>query len=617
MSTIKNPTRFAELEYCLQGYFDGKLAPVMKQVRDELTHKQLEERGRYQSSLAGVLASANPYVNNTEFVLKQTGKWNSKTTEDYLAMCNQKIWKDKNIVKDLALLAGEWRNAVVKEIGRSKYDALSKACGEDLAYAYVAQRMEDLMIGKLVKDNTPKSTMDYILRKAAQNSIWGLQEELMKSPLTAEIEARGEKAYKPSKTEKFAGRATASVMDAVTMGGIGSWKSLATLVGSDMALGYVLDSKKGNAEQRKEQVMELSISKGVFGQNGNAFTGFRSQAKKVNATDNGYVKTLNSKFHNKIHIPQKAFTPMAWTDNSLSFLSKKSKIKFPFQKEQEKRNDPKYKNVPLIVAPGKEDAYLEEKAKHDAAKVAEAERIIKERNETEALQEDAEQQQSEDTQQEQPERDNSNGWEGLLKNFGLNGFSDIGNNLGYVIAMLPDILVGLFTGKTQSLGLKDNMMPIAAILAGMFVKNPLLKMTLIGMGGTNLLNKAGHEALANKRESNDGNAVSYDNTTSQAVQYKSYPDEPLNPRIANPVLQGNCLVATIDRVPYTIQLPEHVVGAYQAGALPLNTLANAVLAKSDQMRQMAEHNYGEQEVRSVRNEAMENAEQREVIQRSR
>ena len=611
MSTIKNPTRFAELEYCLQGYFDGKLAPVMKQVRDELTHKQLEERGRYQSSLAGVLASANPYVNNTEFVLKQTGKWNSKTTEDYLAMCNQKIWKDKNIVKDLALLAGEWRNAVVKEIGRSKYDALSKACGEDLAYAYVAQRMEDLMIGKLVKDNTPKSTMEYILRKAAQNSIWGLQEELMKSPLTAEIEARGEKAYKPSKTEKFAGRATASVVDAVTMGGIGSWKSLATLVGSDMALGYILDSKKGNGEQRKEQAMELSISKGVFGQNGNAFTGFRSQAKKVNATDNGYVKTLNSKLHNKIHIPQKAFTPMAWTDNS---------FKFPFQKEQEKRNAPKYKNVPLIVAPGKEDAYLEEKAKHDAAKVAEAERIIQEKKEAEAQQTETDEQQqaqSEEELQEQPENDNSNGWEGLLKNFGLDGFSDIGNNLGYVIAMLPDILVGLFTGKTQSLGLKDNMMPIAAILAGMFVKNPLLKMTLIGMGGANLLNKAGHEALANKREGNDGNAVSYGNTTAQAVQYKFYPDEPLNPRIANPVLQGNCLVATIDRVPYTIQLPEHVVGAYQAGALPLNTLANAVLAKSDQMRQMAERNYGEQEVRNVRNEAMENAECREVIQRSR
>ena len=603
MNTINNPMRFAELEYCLQSYFDGKLVPMMKQVQDTLANKKVDEKGRYQSSLAGIFASVNPYADNTDYVLKHTGKWNSKTTEDYLAMCNQKIWKSKTIVKDLATIAGEWRNAVVKEIGRSKYDALSKACGEDLAYAYIAQRMENLMIGKLVKDNTPKSTMDYILRKAAQDSMWGLQEELMKSPLTAEIEARGEKAYKPSKTEKFAGKATASVVDAVTMGGIGSWKSLATFVGSDMALGYALDTKKGNTEHRKEQAMELSISKGVFGQSGNAFAGFRSQAKKVNATDNGYLKSINSKLNNKIHIPQKAITRMAWTDNS---------YKFPFLQEQEKRNNPKYKDVPLIVAPGKEDAYLKDKAKNEAAKVAEAERIIKEKNETEALQEDAEQQQSEDTQQEQPERDNSNGWDGLLKNFGLDGFGDIGNNLGYVIAMLPDILVGMLTGKTQSLGLKDNMMPIASILAGMFVKNPLLKMTLIGMGGANLLNKAGHEALANKQEGNESNVALGSNTN--AVRYKSYPDEPLNPRITNPVLQGNCLVATIDKVPYTIQLPEHVVGAYQAGALPLNTLANSILAKSDQMRLVAGRSYGEHE---VRNEAMENAEQREIIQRSR
>ena len=603
MNTINNPMRFVELEYCLQSYFDGKLVPMMKQVQDTLANKKVDEKGRYQSSLAGIFASVNPYADNTDYVLKHTGKWNSKTTEDYLAMCNQKIWKDKTIVKDLATIAGEWRNAVVKEIGRSKYDALSKACGEDLAYAYIAQRMENLMIGKLVKDNTPKSTMDYILRKAAQDSMWGLQEELMKSPLTAEIEARGEKAYKPSKTEKFAGKATASVVDAVTMGGIGSWKSLATFVGSDMALGYALDTKKGNTEHRKEQAMELSISKGVFGQSGNAFAGFRSQAKKVNATDNGYLKSINSKLNNKIHIPQKAITRMAWTDNS---------YKFPFLQEQEKRNNPKYKDVPLIVAPGKEDAYLKDKAKNEAAKVAEAERIIKEKNETEALQEDAEHQQSEDTQQEQPERDNSNGWDGLLKNFGLDGFGDIGNNLGYVIAMLPDILVGMFTGKTQSLGLKDNMMPIASILAGMFVKNPLLKMTLIGMGGANLLNKAGHEALANKQEGNKSNVALGSNTN--AVRYKSYPDEPLNPRITNPVLQGNCLVATIDKVPYTIQLPEHVVGAYQAGALPLNTLANSILAKSDQMRLVAGRSYGEHE---VRNEVMENAEQREIIQRSR
>ena len=95
MSTIKNPTRFAELEYCLQGYFDGKLAPVMKQVRDDLTHKQLEERGRYQSSLAGVLASAKPYADNTEFVLSMKNVISSmsistigvKSTRTFIFFC--------------------------------------------------------------------------------------------------------------------------------------------------------------------------------------------------------------------------------------------------------------------------------------------------------------------------------------------------------------------------------------------------------------------------------------------------------------------------------------------------------------------------------------------------
>jgi hypothetical protein len=43
-----------------------------------------------------------------------------------------------------------------------------------------------------------------------------------------------------------------------------------------------------------------------------------------------------------------------------------------------------------------------------------------------------------------------------------------------------------------------------------------------------------------------------------------------------------------------------VVDAYNQGALPLNTLANAILAKNDQMRQMASENYaaGEQQTQT-------------------
>ena len=77
-----------------------------------------------------------------------------------------------------------------------------------------------------------------------------------------------------------------------------------------------------------------------------------------------------------------------------------------------------------------------------------------------------------------------------------------------------------------------------------------------------------------------------------------YEDDPLNSRISGPVLQGHSLIATIDNIPCTIQLPSSVIDAYRSGALPLNTLANAVLAKSDQMQRMASQNY-EQEQRET------------------
>lgn len=93
---------------------------------------------------------------------------------------------------------------------------------------------------------------------------------------------------------------------------------------------------------------------------------------------------------------------------------------------------------------------------------------------------------------------NENGWDGLTRFLGLEGFSEVMSNPGSVLAMLPDMLLGIFTGKTQSLGLKENLLPIASIVAGIFVKNPMLKMLLIGLGGANLLNKAGHEALGKK-----------------------------------------------------------------------------------------------------------------------
>ena len=181
----------------------------------------------------------------------------------------------------------------------------------------------------------------------------------------------------------------------------------------------------------------------------------------------------------------------------------------------------------------------------------------------------------------------------MLTSFGLNGLVDITHNLGYVLAMLPDMLVGVFTGKTKNLKIQDNMLPLASIVAGMFVKNPILKMVLMGTGGLNLLNKAGHEAIDIQKEKN----MTYANVGRS--NYRIYPDEQLNERITNPQIKSNCLIANIDRVPCTIALPDKVIDAYNQGALPLNTLANAVLAKNDQMRQMAQQNYEQNEQQTV------------------
>ena len=125
-------------------------------------------------------------------------------------------------------------------------------------------------------------------------------------------------------------------------------------------------------------------------------------------------------------------------------------------------------------------------------------------------------------------------------------------------------------------------MPYASVLAGMFVKNPILKMLLIGMGGANLLNKAGHEVLSKA----DGK-----NLQQGSPQYLRYADQPLNPRISDVTLSGSTLIATIDKVPCTVRLTQEIVDACRVGALPLNTLANTILERNEQRQVVMDNNY--------------------------
>lgn len=590
MDGIKHNGRFAEMERLVSDYFNFHIAPVMSKTQDYLAHKQGEEMKEYSNSLGGILStmasSAQP-LNNPYQVLKVTGEWNSKTTEDYIEMCKAEITGSESMQQDLAYMAGQWRDAVVQEIGRNRYDELSERLGGDLAYAYMDYRVEELMIDRLVKERMPKSSADYIIRRAAESSLLGLSQTLNRSPLAEEIERRGEAAYRPGKIEKGAGWLLGTAADTVVLGGASSWTALAKLAGADMAVSAVA-SRFGSKEPETLSV-DQCISKGVFGSEENVFEEFRQEAAKIPAKENATIAAANEQLKNKI--PVLNFNFMEWMQKTNVALLWRDG-----QEEEQRKRAERYKDVPLVVAPGQEEAYLNDLAKKNGTATArlqqkqmrpeaeQGEKVGKEGRQTVVPCEEM-------AQGGQPAQSGANGWDGLFGTLGLEGMGDTFGNLGYVMAMLPDVLLGAFTGKSPSLRFGDNLLPIASIAAGIFVRNPLLKMLLVGLGGANLLNKAGHEAFQGRTEEK------VNITRGNDVQYRRYPDEPLNPRIANLVLQGGMLIATIDRVPCTIQLPMAVTEAYRAGALPLNTLANAMLAKSDQLRQAAAQNYdnGQQE----------------------
>ena len=575
MAQGKENIRFAEVERLLDEYFSSVIAPIMKVTKNQLAERQVEEMKEYSTSAAGILsmltASATPFVDPYQN-LKYTGEWNSKTTEDYIEMCRDRVSNSEEIQKDFAIISSEWRNVVIEHIGRERYDDLSEKIGCDLSYAYIDYRLQQQMIEKLVKDKMPKSSADYIIRKASQSSLFGLANELQKSQLDLEIEKRGEKAYNPSSLEKGTATTIGAVVDTVSLGGIGSWGTFAKLVGTDVVLTTVANQLESKDQDHIS--VEDCISKGVFGSDDNVFVIFRKEAQGIELKTNDFINNINDLLNKKIVINHFSYN---WQNNYSFNLSYHT---------DEPQSEDKYKDIPKVIAPGHEESYLKSIEKT-------SEPITTNCMETEETVHKVEE--SEETSDIHLDNDtnsptNEKGWN-ILPSLGLDGFGDITHNLGYVISMLPDMMVGLFTGKTKSLNMDNSLLPVASILCGMFVRNPLLKMLLVGFGGLNLLNKVGHEVIENKK----GSAIECNTGT----RYKHYADEPLNSRIVNPVLQGSNLIATIDNVPYSIQLPSSVVDAYKSGALPLNTLANAILVKNDQMQRMASTNYSQNEQETI------------------
>lgn len=437
--------------------FTSKVVPIMDKVRSDLNSKCADEVEALQNSWAylgagaagpdGGAAAMSAQMTN----LRHVGKWNSKTVEDYVEMVKKEL-KKHNIK--------------------------------------VTADIEKKMIDKMIKEQVPKSSIEYIMKKAATSTIFYLPQAVTSSPLQNHIEAQAEKRYNPSVFEKTAGWALGSAADYLTMGGLGgTWSGAAKFIGVDMAMNVVAD-KIGNDD---DIPMVIDPSQ-------------REQYKK----DQKKQKTATPK-------PQNQTTTMH-------------------------SDIAEAEDIP--ATPAQQSAPIDNQAEVNTG-------IAQNQN-----------------------TGDYSGWNNLLGSMGLAGIGDTTNHLGFTLAMLPDMLLGIFTGKTKSIGLNSGtLMPLAALISGTFIRNPLLKIPMMLWGGANLVNKVGQEALAEQRQEHP----------ETKTRYKVYADEALNERMKNPHVEGNVLIVDIDNTPRIVTLPDTVADAYQSGAIPLNTLANRILAKTDQM----------------------------------
>ncbi len=536
---------FIDSEYCVNEYFRQHIEP-------RLELHQSSREGRLLGAMTTGFGVGNTIFPGEEYATDVTLSCPANDIEAAMNDMNH----DQAFARDLEVMAAGWRTAAVAKVGEERYRQLCEEAGGDIAASYINYRLMMKMVDYEVERNPIKGSADYIFSEARKSSLLDLLSNPT-SDLQSFIDRKCVERYDPSLLERGAGKALGAVTDLVLLapiapatGGAANWGRLGKFVAVDMGFSSIEDVMESN--EYDENVSQL-VSLGIFGRRRDVFADFARQSSAVSPYGNDYVETANGQLFHKI-IRRSSANPFLFGRDGQGTDTGMTLQYSPLPET------PDYASR-LREAGEHHFAIREEFGDHDTASVPEDVR----QQETAAV----------------PQQESSvNGWGQLLDAIGLGGFGDVGKNLGYVIAMLPDLLVGMFTGQTKRLNISDNLMPIAAIFGGMFVSNPILKMMLIGLGGANLLNKAGHEAL-------DHSGIGSD----MPRQYKTCQDETLDRRIKNPVMQGNTLVADIDGVPLVLTISDVAVDAYYKGVLPLNTLSNAILRAWDSRQELAAQHY--------------------------
>ena len=97
--------------------FSRKVIPIMNKVRDDLQHKRADEMEKHSFSLAGLMVGAigpdggSAATQAFDESLYYTGKWNSKTVEDYVEMVKAELKKQHiKVTPEIEKKMNGWRS---------------------------------------------------------------------------------------------------------------------------------------------------------------------------------------------------------------------------------------------------------------------------------------------------------------------------------------------------------------------------------------------------------------------------------------------------------------------------------------------------------------------------
>lgn len=202
--------------------FAATVVPIMDKVRDTLNSSRADELRRHvnspRSAMAvaagpdGGMAALSLYNDQVNYV----GQWNSKTVDDYVEMVKAELRK-RNITVDAA--------------------------------------MEKRMIDHLVEQDMSKSATEYIMKKAAEGSLFHIPQRVRETSLQDHIHKEGEKRYNPNILEEAAGNILAWLGNAAPTMGFGG------LIGQ-VAIDGAVEGTDSLAQGQQQKHLDVEREKG-------------------------------------------------------------------------------------------------------------------------------------------------------------------------------------------------------------------------------------------------------------------------------------------------------------------------------------------------------------------